>query len=160
MYCKFKSKKQNAANFFYSMLKIWCNIGVQNIYKNYNRGILRSTLYIVYILKNKHLKNALAQFNSVQWLSRVQLFVTPWTAARQASPSITQLLEFTQTHVHWNGDTIQPSHLLSSPSPPTFNLSQYQGLFKWISSSHQVAKILEFQLQHQSFQWIFRIDFL
>ena len=71
------------------MLKIWCNIGVQNIYKNYNKGILRSTLYIVYILKNKHLKNALAQFNSVQWLSRVQLFVTPWTAAWQASLSIT-----------------------------------------------------------------------
>ena len=70
-----------------------------------------------------------------------------------------QLLEFTQTHVHWDGDAIQTSHL-SSPSPPAFNLSQHQGLFQWVSSSHQVAKILEFQLQHQSFQWIFRIDFL
>ena len=64
-----------------------------------------------------------------------------------------QLPEFTQTHVHWVGDTIQPSHPLSSPSPPAFNLSQHQGLFKWVSSSHQVAKVLEFQLQHQSFQW-------
>ena len=59
-----------------------------------------------------------------------------------------QLLEFTQTHVHWVGDAIQPSHPLSSPSPPDFNLSQHQGLFKWVSSSHQVAKVLELQLQH------------
>ena len=70
-----------------------------------------------------------------------------------------QLLEFTQTHVHWVGDTIQLSHSLSSPSSPAFNLSQHQGFFKWVSSSHQVAKVLEFQLQHQSFQWIFRTDF-
>jgi len=55
---------------------------------------------------------------------------------------------------------IQPSHPPSSPSPPTFNLSQHQGLFKWVSSLHQVAKVLEFQLQHQSIQWIFRTDFL
>ena len=71
-----------------------------------------------------------------------------------------QLLEFTQTHVHWFGDTIPPSHPLSSPSPPTFNLSQHQGLFQWVSSLHQVAKVLEYQLQHQSFQWIFKTDFL
>jgi len=73
-------------------------------------------------------------------------------------PVHNQLLEFTQTHIHWVSDAIQPSYLLSSPSPPTFNLSQHQGLSKWVSSSHQVAKILEFQLQHLSFQWIFRID--
>ena len=76
-----------------------------------------------------------------------------------------QLLEFTQTHVHCVGDAIQPSHPLSSPSPPALNLSQHQGLFKWVSSSHQVAKVLEFQLQHQSFQWTprlisFRMDWL
>ena len=53
-----------------------------------------------------------------------------------------------------------PSHLLLSPSPPAFSLSQHQGLFQWVSSSHQVANVLEFQLQHQSFQWIFRTDFL
>ena len=70
-----------------------------------------------------------------------------------------QLPESTQTHVHWVGDAIQPSHPLSSPSPPAFNLSQHQGLFLWVSSSHQVAKVLELQLQHQSFQWIFRADF-
>ena len=71
-----------------------------------------------------------------------------------------QFPELTQTHVHWVSDAIQPSHPLSSPSPPAFDLSQHQGLFKWVSSSHQVAKVLEFQLQHQSFQWTFRTDFL
>ena len=71
-----------------------------------------------------------------------------------------QLPEFTQTHVHWVGDAIQPSHPLSSPSPPALNLSQHQGIFQWVSSLHQVAKVLEFQLQHQSFEWIFRTDFL
>ena len=73
-----------------------------------------------------------------------------------------QLPESTQTHVHWVGDAIQPSHPLSSPSPPALNLSQHQGLFKWVSSSHQVAKVLKFQLQHQSFQWTpsFRMNWL
>jgi len=69
-------------------------------------------------------------------------------------------LEFAQTHVHWVGDAIQPCHALSSPSPPAFNLSQHQGLFQWVGSSNQVAKVLELQLQHLSFQWIFRVDFL
>ena len=62
-----------------------------------------------------------------------------------------QPLEFTQTHVHLVGDAIQPSHPLLPPSPPTFNLSQHQGLFR-VSSSHQVVNVLELQLQHQSFQ--------
>ena len=68
-----------------------------------------------------------------------------------------QLPEFTQTHVHRVGDAIQPSHPLLSPSP-ALNLSQQQGLFKWVNSSHEVAKVLEFQLQHQSFQWTPRTD--
>ena len=70
-----------------------------------------------------------------------------------------QFPEFTQTHAHRVGDPIQPSHPLLSISP-AFNLAQNQGLFKWVSSLHQVAKVLEFQLQHQSFQWTFRIDLL
>ena len=65
-----------------------------------------------------------------------------------------------QTHVHWVGDTIQPSHPLSSPCPPALNLSQNQDLSKWVSSLHQVAKVLEFQLQHQCFQWTPRTDLL
>ena len=77
-----------------------------------------------------------------------------------------QLPEFTQTHIHRVGDAIQPSHPLSSPSPPAPNPSQHQGLFQWISYSYQVAKVLEFQLQPQSFQWTppglisFRMDWL
>ena len=75
-------------------------------------------------------------------------------------PVAHQLPDPSQTHIHRIGDAIQSSHPLSSPSPPILNLSQHQGLFKWVGSSHQVAKVLEFQLQHQSFQWIFRTDFL
>ena len=70
------------------------------------------------------------------------------------------LPEPTQTHVHHIGGAIQPSHPLLSPSPPAFNISQHQGLFQWVNSSHQVANVLEFQLQHLSFQWTPRTDFL
>ena len=73
-------------------------------------------------------------------------------------PVLYYLLEFAQTHVHWFGDASQPSHPLPSPSPPALNLSQHQGLFQWLGSLNQVAKVLE--LQHQSFQWIFKVDFL
>ena len=95
--------------------------------------------------------------------SVTQSCLTLWDPTDCSMPGLPvhhQLLEFTQTHVHWVGDAIQPSYTLSSPSPPTFNLSQHQGLFQWVSSLHHVAKVLEFQFQHQSFQWIFRVDFL
>ena len=86
------------------------------------------------------------QFTSVQFSRSVVFlpFATPWTAAHQTSLSIANSQSFTQTHVHWVSDAIQPSHPLSSPSPPAFNLSQHQGLFKWVSSSYQVVKVLEF----------------
>ena len=71
-----------------------------------------------------------------------------------------QLPEFTQTHAHRVGDATQPSHPLSSPSPPAPNPSQHWALFQWVNSSHKVAKVLEFQLQHRSFQWIHRTDLL
>ena len=71
-----------------------------------------------------------------------------------------KLLEFTQTRAQWVSDPIQPSHPLSSPSPPALNPSQHQGPSQWVNSSHQVAKVLEFQLQHQSFQWTTRTDLL
>ena len=70
-----------------------------------------------------------------------------------------QIPEPTQIHVHWVSDAIQPFQPLLFPSS-ALSLSQHQGLFQWISSSHQVAKVLEFRLQHQSFQWTFRTDFL
>ena len=82
----------------------------------------------------------------------------PMNRSTPGLPDHHQLLEFTQTHVCWVGVAIQPSHPLSAPSPPALNLSQLQDLFKWVSSSHQVAKVLEFQLQHQSFQWTPRTD--
>ena len=96
------------------------------------------------------------QFSSVaqSWMT----LCDPMNCSTPGLPVHHQLWELTQTHVHWVGDTIQPSHPLSSPSPPAFNLSQCQGLFQWVSSLHQVARVLEFQ--HQSFQWIFRTDFL
>ena len=90
-------------------------------------------------------------FSSVQSLSCVWL-CDPMNCSTPGLSVRHQLLEFTQTHIHRVGDTIQPSHPLSSPSPPALNLSQHQGFLKRVSSSHQVAKVLEFQHQHQSFQ--------
>ena len=82
---------------------------------------------------------------SVQSLSPVRL-------CDPMNRSMPGLPEFSQTHVHWVGDAIQPSHPLSSSSPPAPNPSHHQGLFQWVNSSHEVAKVLEFQLEHQSFQ--------
>ena len=84
----------------------------------------------------------------------------PMDCSTPGLPVHHQLLELAQTHVHWVGDAIQPPHPLSPPSLPTFNLSQHQGFFQWAGSSHQVIKVLEPQLQQQSFQWIFRVDSL
>ena len=94
------------------------------------------------------------QSHSIQFHSVAQSCPTlcnPMDCSMPGLPVHCQLLEFTQTHVHKVGDAIQPFHPLSSPSPPAFNLSQHRGLFKWVSSLHQVAKVLEFQ-------WIFRTD--
>ena len=104
------------------------------------------------------LKNILS---SVQFSSVAQscpVLCDPMDCSTPEFPVHHRLPVLTQTHVHQVDDASQPSHLLLSPSPPTFNLSQYQGLFKRISSLHQVAKVLE--LQHHSFQWIFKVDFL
>ena len=98
-----------------------------------------------------------------QFSSVAQLCLTlcdPTDCSTPGLPVHHQLSEFTQTHVHWVSDAIQPSRPLSFLSPPAFNLSQHQGLFKWVSSLQEVAKVLEFPRQHQTFQWIFRTDFL
>ena len=99
------------------------------------------------------------RFSSVQSLSNIRLFVTPWTAACQASLSITNSRS---PHKPMSMESVMPSNrlILSSSSPSALNLSQHQGLFKWVSSSHQVAKLLECQLQHQSLQWTPRTDLL
>ena len=109
--------------------------------------------------ENQHSQKTKSNFTSVS-TSSVQFSCSvvsnslwPHEPSTPGLPVHHQLSEFTQTHVHWVGDAIQPSHPLSSPSPPALNLFQHQGLFKWVSSSHQLAKVLEFQLQHQSFKW-------
>ena len=100
---------------------------------------------------------------SVQFSSVTQSCPTlcnPMNWSMPGLPVHHQLQEFTQTHAHRVGDAIQPSHPLSSPSPPSPNPSQHQGLFQWVNSKHEVAKLLEFQLQQQSIQWTPRTDLL
>ena len=100
---------------------------------------------------------------NIQFSLVAQSCPTLWDPVDCSKPGIPvhqQLPEFTQTHVYRVCDAIQTSHPLSSFSPCTFSLSQYQGLFQWVSSSHQVATILEFQLQHHSFQWTPKTDLL
>ena len=104
------------------------------------------------------LKSLLQHYGSAAY--SCQTLWDPMDCSMPGLPTHNQLPELTQTHVHWFDDAIQPSHPLSSPSPPFLSLSQHQGFFKWVSSLHQVSKVLEFQLQHQSFQWTFRTDFL
>jgi len=106
----------------------------------------------------KHYSFSIIQFSSVA--QSCPTLCDSMDCSTPGLPVHHQLPEFTQTHVHWVGDAIQPSHPLSSPSPPALNLCQHQGLFQWVSSSHQVAKVLEFQLQHHSFQWTPRTDLL
>ena len=108
--------------------------------------LLNTAIYI-------HIIDLYMLISSVQFSSVAQSCPTLWDPMNHSTPGLPvhhQLPEFTQTHVHWVSDAIWPSQPLSSPSPPAFDLSQHQGLFKWVSSSHRVAKVLEFQLQHQS----------
>ena len=103
------------------------------------------------------------QRQSVQFRSLTRSYLTNCNPMNRSMPGLPvhhQHPESTQTHVHWVGDAIQLSHPMSSPSPPALNISPHQGLFKWVSSSHQVAKILEFQLQHQSLKWTPRTHLL
>ena len=104
------------------------------------------------MLANKNLISLLFGCSVVSWH-----YTTPWTAACQAS-IFHYLPEFFETHVQWVSDDIQPSHPPSPPSPLALNFFQHQGFFLWINSSYQVAKVLELQLQRQSFLWIFRVD--
>ena len=95
-------------------------------------------------------------FTTVHFSSVTQSCPTLCDSMNRSTPGLPvhhQYPEPTQTHVHWVSDAIQPSNPLLFPSPPALNLSQHQGLFQWVSSSHQVAKVLEFQLQHQFLQW-------
>ena len=101
-----------------------------------------------------HLLTISCEFSSAQFSRSVRTLWDPIDCSTPGFPVHHQLLEFTQTHVHWISDAIQPFHSLLSPSPSAFNLSQHQGLFQWISSLHQVAQGLEFQLQAPVSHWI------
>ena len=105
------------------------------------------------------LGNVSVQFSSVQSFSNVRLFVTPWTTAHQDSLSITDSWSLLKL---FSIESVMPSNhlILCCPLLLLPSVSQHQRLFQWVSSSHQVVKVLEFQFQHQSFQWIFRSDFL
>ena len=113
-------------------------------------------------MANKHMKRC-STLLIIQFSSVAQSYPTlcnPMNCSTPGLPVHHQLPEFTQTYVHRVGGAIQPSHPLSSLSPPAPNPSQHQSLFQWVSSSHQVAKVLEFQLQYHSFQRNPRTDFL
>ena len=116
------------------------------------------------IIREMQIKTTMTHhFTSVAISSVTQLCLTLWDPmdfSTTGFPVHHQLPEPAQTLVHRVSDTIQPSHPLLSPSPSAFNISQNQGFFQWLMSLHQVAKVLKLQLQHQSFQWIFRDDFL
>ena len=92
--------------------------------------------------------------------SVTKLCLTPCDPWMLGFPVLHHLPDFAQTHVHWVNDTIQLSHTLSPPSPLALNTIKHQGLSQWVSSSHQVDKVLDLHLQHQSFQRIFRVDLL
>ena len=139
-------------------------IEVQNFFKHLN-GQSYATSSVDVNLFGKHWfeaqdSNSKMAFSSVSSVTQLCLTLCdPMDCSTPSLPVYHQLLGFTQTHVHWLSDAIQPSHPLSSPSPPAFSPSQHQSLFQWVSSLHQVAKILEFQLQ-QSCQWTLRTDLL
>ena len=124
-------------------------------------------VHYIYVYLNLLLLNICIHM-LVQFISVAQSCQTPCNPMDYSAPGFPvhhQLPELPQTHVHRVGDVIEPSHPLSSPSPPTPKPSQHQSLFQWVNSSHEVAKVLEFQLQHQFFQWIsglisFRMDWL
>ena len=109
--------------------------------------------FYLYVESQNKLIDPGKRFSSVQFSSVAQSCPTLCDPMNHSTPGLPvhhQLPESTQTHAHQVGDATQPSHPLLSPSPPSPNPSQHQGLFQWVNSLHQVAKVLEFQLQHQS----------
>ena len=134
---------------FYWRMVLDQNLGARYALHYFNfLGVLDRT--------RKYVNLCIYQFSSVA--QSCPTLCDPMNRNTPGLPVHHQLPEFTQTHVHRVRDAIQPSHPLSSPSPPAPNPSQHQSLFQWVNSSHEVAKILEFQLQHQSFQWTPRTD--
>ena len=121
-------------------------------------SLIKKNFFFFKILVMETFKVYSLQFNSVA--QSCPTLCDPMNCSMPGLHVHQNLLESTQTHVHRVSDAIQSSHPLSSPFSLALNLSQHQGLCKWVNSSHQVAKVLELQLQHQSFQWIFRTNLL
>ena len=151
--------------YFHMVMCMFQYYSLKSSYLTVSNWVQESVLYVCVSFAALHVELSVPSF---------QIPSGPFSSVPQSCPTLChpmnhsmpglpvhhQLPEFTQTHVHWVGDAIQPSHPLSSPSPPAPNLSQHQSLFQWVNSSHEVAKVLEFQLQHQSFQWTPRTDLL
>ena len=141
----------------------WCS--VPHVWIPIHRNALPTLLKILTWLDLTWLPGEVLLWNSVQFSHSVvsdslQSHRLQHARLRCPSPTPGVCSNPVIDSCHRVGEAIQPSHPLLSPSPPAFNLSQHRGLFQRVSSSHQVTKVLEFQLQHQSFQWIFRTDFL
>ena len=144
----------------FSVLKLFISIWVENCYTFKGQSFENGLFYIFQAIGSIFVAKAIEYKGSVQSLSCVQLFVAPWTAACQASLSITNSWSLLRL---MSMESVEPSNHFILCHPLLFlpsTLPQHRGLFKWVSSSHQVAKVLEFQIQHQSFQWLVRTDFL
>ena len=160
-------EKQTLISFYGSKGKMWQKIcSIQFSSKDMNPTVLKhivySTLYML-LIKTKCSTSKAFDYTTIVIVicyiiiinikgsisSVAQFCPTLCNPMNRSTPGLSvhhQLPEFTQTHVHWVTDTIQPSHPLSSPSPPAPNPSQHQSLFQWVNSSNEVAKVLEFQL--------------
>ena len=145
-----------------TICKKWNIYEVQYSRAQQKRVCRLSTLCVQYsggiLAETKSIQISLYQFSSVA--QSCPTLCNPMNWSTPGLPVHHQLPESTQTHVHWVIDAIQPSYPLLPPSPPAPNPSKHQGLFQWVNSSHEVVKVLEFQLQHQSFQWTPRTDLL
>ena len=159
-------------------LIVFCKIffeddGLQNFWESalennpkYGKRYMMKILIAIWFVVAKYFTQISTDgrmLKEIQFSSVAQLCLTlcdPMNCSMSGLPVHHQLPEFTQTHVPRVSDAIQPSHPLLFPSPPAPNPSQHQGLFQWVNSLHEVAKVLEFQLQHQSFQWTPRTDLL
>ena len=157
--------------FIFSILFLFCSLEWMNSLNRFKFTLcavdpiqwIFCFMYLIFPVESFYFIQVFVFYLPSEFSSVAQLYLTlcdPMNCSTPGLPVHHQLPEFTQTRIHWVGDAILPSHLLSFPSPPVLNLSQHQGLFQWVSSSHQVAKVLEFQLQHQSFQWTPRTDLL
>ena len=125
---------------------------------NISNDVSQKDIQIANRYMKRYLTSLRIQFSSVAQLSPT--LCDPMNRSTPGLPVHHQLPEFTQTQAHWVSDAIQSSHPLSSPSPPAPNPSQHQSLFQWVNFLHEVAKVLEFQLQHHSFQSNPRADLL